>query len=360
MMHPRYIFATIYIISSCFVAYPSSLAVEAESTMVDSERLVAQSSSRESLEPSDLENVDPEVEIMDRHWSFVAMFATSALFLLILVSLFKKDENHREEEFTESLVEDKNLTILKDENLLTLLDDVAPKTNAIEATKSVDNHSSNFIENDDLIKTEELVDEPTFPMIGMYEEEVSPSDQTIQNDRLNSLSVVTSDNTEIDDVFELIQDLRSHPSGDIAAKNVLRRKAIWELGQTKDFRAIEPLIRTIPEVNSLEKSLILNAVTQIANSSFETIENVLLISLKDEDARVRKNAIQDLTTLYHSMSTIIVRLSAMVEDSDLEVQQTAKQALKQFTQMSRAAASVESANHVDKDLVSDNGKLRHY
>ena len=76
--------------------------------------------------------------------------------------------------------------------------------------------------------------------------------------------------------------------------------------------------------------------------------------MSDNDAEVRKNAIQDLTSLYHSMSTITIRLSKMIDDRDLEVRQTAKWALEQFNQMADSARS-RSVEHSNVSIVAELG-----
>lgn len=134
------------------------------------------------------------------------------------------------------------------------------------------------------------------------------------------VSITTSNTTNIDVVFELIQDLKK-------SDRQLRRKAIWELARIGDSRSIEPLINIIPVVNSLDKSLIFSAITQIAYRGFEPIYDVLFTSLEDTNSEVRKDVIRDITALHESTAKITRRLSVMLNDSDEEVRQTAEWAL---------------------------------
>jgi hypothetical protein len=146
-----------------------------------------------------------------------------------------------------------------------------------------------------------------------------------QNEVLNKVTIVTAKTTEIDVVFELLQDLQQ-------SDRFLRRKAIWKLAHTGDFRAIEPLVAIIPKVDSVDKTLILDAITKIAQRSWQPINKALYISLKDQNAEVKKNAIRDATVLYKSILPLTQCLSQMLGDSDREVQQTAQWALQQFQQ----------------------------
>ncbi len=146
-----------------------------------------------------------------------------------------------------------------------------------------------------------------------------------QAEVMNKVTIVTAKTTEIDLVFELIQDLQQ-------SDRLVRRKAIWKLTHTGDFRAIEPLVAIIPDANSVDKSLILDAITRIAQRSWQPISNALFISLADENAEVKKNAIRDVTALYKSIFPLTQCLSQMLGDKDQEVQQTVKWALEQFQQ----------------------------
>ena len=180
-------------------------------------------------------------------------------------------------------------------------------------------------------KTSPIKPEPVVALQRMTQafEETSevPSNAALSSsDSVNQVSILASKTTKIDLVLELIKDLRQ---GD---RNV-RRKAIWELAQKSDSRGIAPLIEMMPKVDSLERNLILEAVTQITSRTLQPMNRILLESLEDENAQVRKNAIRDLTRLYQLMSQVTKRLSQMTKDSDLEVQQTARWALQQLDRL---------------------------
>jgi tetratricopeptide (TPR) repeat protein len=143
------------------------------------------------------------------------------------------------------------------------------------------------------------------------------------SDSPGEVILVTSPTSKIDLVTELIEDLKK---GD---RNI-RHRIIWELAQKSDSRGIKPLMEILPTVDSVEKSLILEAIAQIANRTLDPINNILISALNDENSEVRKNAIRDLASIYESLSQVNRRLLQMLEDSDLEVQQTAKWALQKL------------------------------
>jgi tetratricopeptide (TPR) repeat protein len=132
--------------------------------------------------------------------------------------------------------------------------------------------------------------------------------------------------TKLDVVTELVKELE-HPS---PAK---RRKAIWELAQRADSRAMKPLVELMIEADSQERSLILEAVSQIASRTLKPMNKALAISLEDPNSQVRKNAIRDLTRVYDLMTQVSQRLSYSLDDPDNEVRETAKWALKQLNQL---------------------------
>ncbi len=163
---------------------------------------------------------------------------------------------------------------------------------------------------------------------------LKPKTNSIKPKPINQVTIVTSKTTKIDLIFELIKDLQQ---GD----REVRRKAIWELAQKSDSRAIAPLIEIMSKVDSLERNLILEAITQITSRTLQPMNRLLLESLEDENPQVRKNAIRDLTRLYQLMSKVTKRLSQMTEDKDLEVQQTARWALQQLDRLPAAKQAMK-------------------
>ncbi|GAP95451.1 HEAT repeat domain-containing protein [Leptolyngbya sp. NIES-2104] len=127
-------------------------------------------------------------------------------------------------------------------------------------------------------------------------------------------------------VDELIQDLRSPDP----AK---RRKVIWELGQRGDTRAVQPLVDLLIDSDSKQRSLILSALSEIGTRTLKPMTRALAVSLQDENAEVRKNAIRDLTRVYDMVSQISNLLHKATEDSDKDVQETAKWALNQLSRI---------------------------
>ncbi len=131
---------------------------------------------------------------------------------------------------------------------------------------------------------------------------------------------------KFDIITELIADL-NHTNAKI------RKKAIWELAQRSDSRAMKPLVQLMIDADSQERSLILEAISQIAARTLKPLNKALTISLEDENAQVRKNAIRDLTRVYDLMSQVTKRLSHAIDDTDQEVRETAQWALKQLNHM---------------------------
>lgn len=109
-----------------------------------------------------------------------------------------------------------------------------------------------------------------------------------------------------------------------------RRKAIWEMAQKSDSRAMKPLLDLMIDTDSQERSLILEALSQISTRTLKPMNQALAISLQDQNPQVRKNAIRDLTRIYDLMSQISQMLCHAIDDGDSEVQETAKWALNQI------------------------------
>lgn len=139
---------------------------------------------------------------------------------------------------------------------------------------------------------------------------------------------------KINIVDELIKDLQNPDP-------TKRRKAIWELAQRGDSRAMQPLLELLIEADSKQRSLILEALSQIGSRSLKPMNRALAISLQDENAEVRKNAIRDLTRIYDMMAQVTQLLRHAVDDPDAEVQETARWALNQLGRI-RGISGVDS------------------
>lgn len=113
-----------------------------------------------------------------------------------------------------------------------------------------------------------------------------------------------------------------------------RRKAIWELGQWGDTRAVQPLVDMMLEADSKQRSLILSSLTEIGTRTLKPMSKALAISLQDDSPDVRRNAIRDLTRLYDLVSQIsqMVQKTA-IDDPDDAVRDTANWALKQLNRI---------------------------
>lgn len=131
---------------------------------------------------------------------------------------------------------------------------------------------------------------------------------------------------KINIVDELIQDLRSPDP-------TKRRKVIWELGQRGDTRAVQPLVDLLVESDSKQRSLVLSALSEIGTRTLKPMTRALAVSLQDENAEVRKNAIRDLTRVYDIVAQMSHLLHQATEDSDQEVQDTARWALGQLNRI---------------------------
>jgi peptidoglycan hydrolase-like protein with peptidoglycan-binding domain len=152
----------------------------------------------------------------------------------------------------------------------------------------------------------------------------------------------TSRLAKINIVDELIKDLHSNDS----AK---RRKAIWDLGQQGDSRAIQPLVELMVNADSQQTSLILAALAEIGGRTLKPMNRALAISMQDESPQVRQNAIRDLTRVYDMMNQMAQMLRHALEDPDAEVQATARYALTQMNRMRSLGEqqSLPEASHKD-------------
>ncbi|NJL23538.1 MAG: HEAT repeat domain-containing protein [Leptolyngbyaceae cyanobacterium SM1_3_5] len=134
---------------------------------------------------------------------------------------------------------------------------------------------------------------------------------------------------------ELLRDLHS-------TDPMLRRKAIWELGQRGESQAIQPLVDLMIDSDSQQRSLILAAIAEIGSRTLKPLQRALIISLQDESPDVRKNAIRDLTRIYDSIAQTSQLLTHALSDGDVEVQETARWAMNQLSRI-RSATETEDA-----------------
>ncbi|CAA9340818.1 hypothetical protein AVDCRST_MAG84-2348 [uncultured Microcoleus sp.] len=130
----------------------------------------------------------------------------------------------------------------------------------------------------------------------------------------------------VDIIEALIEDLQH-------LNPAKRRKAIWELGQRGDSRAVEPLLDLLTNSDSKQYSLILASLSEIGIRTLKPMNNAWSISLQNENPEVRKNAIRDLTRIYELVNQISYLLHRATDDPDPEVQETARWAINQLNRI---------------------------
>ncbi|MEG5019011.1 MULTISPECIES: HEAT repeat domain-containing protein [unclassified Microcoleus] len=131
---------------------------------------------------------------------------------------------------------------------------------------------------------------------------------------------------QVDIIEALIEDLQQ-------LNPAKRGKAIWELGQRGDSRAVEPLLDLLANSDSKQYSLILASLSEIGIRTLKPMNNAWSISLQNENPEVRKNAIRDLTRIYELVNQISYLLHRATDDPDPEVQETARWAINQLNRL---------------------------
>ncbi|MEH2413049.1 peptidoglycan-binding protein [Nostoc sp.] len=183
------------------------------------------------------------------------------------------------------------------------------------------------VEKSEISNTKSLSEAKIDPMIPLLPETVtSPQTATPPLATQLLLPEKTSRLVKLNIVDELIQELRS-------SDPTKRRKAIWDLGQQGDSRAIQPMVDVMIDADSQESSLILAALAEIGTRTLKPMNRALAISIQDESPQVRQNAIRDLTRVYDMMGQMSQMLRHALEDPDAEVQATARYALTQMNRM---------------------------
>ncbi|MEG4986592.1 HEAT repeat domain-containing protein [Microcoleus sp. BR0-C5] len=136
----------------------------------------------------------------------------------------------------------------------------------------------------------------------------------------------TDGRPKIDITEALIEDLQQ-------LNPAKRGKAIWELGQRGDSRAVEPLLDLLANSDSKQYSLILASLSEIGIRTLKPMNNAWSISLQNENPEVRKNAIRDLTRIYELVNQISYLLHRATDDPDPEVQEVARWAINQLNRL---------------------------
>ncbi len=190
-----------------------------------------------------------------------------------------------------------------------------PKTADVETEIQVQNDQVTFSSTD-------LDTTPNIPSVASHQSvttTISPNTKLLPPDKTSRLAKVNI-------VDELIKDLHS-------LEPTQRRKAIWDLGQQADSRAIQPLLDLMMDADSQQRSLILAALGEIGVRTLKPMNRALAISLQDESPQVRQNAIRDLTRIYDMMVQMNHLLLHALEDPDPEVQSTARYAVAQMNRI---------------------------
>ena len=293
----------------------------------------------------------------DRRLAMVGIGVTSTVFLILLWFLFKPEPKNTLAKVTSLNKQNSLDSSNKIDNSYEVVDE--SELPAIELLSSAKINLAQELPNS--IALEKALKVRENQKISFDTDIIQP-EQDLAKDKdlveVNSgtpgvVRIIAGNTTEIDVVFELIKDLQQ-------SDRTLRRKAIWELAQKGDFRAIEPLVELMSEASSLGKSLILSAITQIAHRNFAPVNNILFASLEDKNSEVRKDAIRNLVALHESILGVNKRLTNMLNDSDSEVRQTAKWALKRID----LEPSIISKNYINNkdnnhDIASSNGISSH-
>jgi peptidoglycan hydrolase-like protein with peptidoglycan-binding domain len=183
------------------------------------------------------------------------------------------------------------------------------------------------VQKSEILENESLSEANKYPItLPLPETATSLQTSTAQLSTQLFLPEKTSRLVKLNIVDELIQDLRS-------SEPTKRRKAIWDLGQQGDSRAIQPMVDLMIDADSQESSLILAALAEIGTRTLKPMNRALAISIQDESPQVRQNAIRDLTRVYDMMGQMSQMLHHALEDPDAEVQATARYALTQMNRM---------------------------
>ncbi|OIP67623.1 MAG: hypothetical protein AUK43_18880 [Oscillatoriales cyanobacterium CG2_30_40_61] len=182
-----------------------------------------------------------------------------------------------------------------------------------------------------------LVKEPpqTVPTVIQPSEENSHREATLQAAKTDtpqspypasSALIEISYAPKLDSQEQWINDLKqTNPN--------IRNNAIWELAQAGDSRAIQALLELLINSDSNQRSLVLAALSEIGTRTLKPLNRALSLSLQDENAEVRKNAIRDLTRIYDLATQMSQILQRAIDDPDPEVREMAKWATDRLSRL---------------------------
>ncbi|MBE9222652.1 HEAT repeat domain-containing protein [Cyanobacterium stanieri LEGE 03274] len=183
-------------------------------------------------------------------------------------------------------------------------------------------------------------------------------DNQEDNNQLNKATLAKRINPEVEKPLDKTQELiKELIEGD--AKN--RSKVIWNLASQADSRAIAPLLDIMIKSNSQEKTLILEAISQIAFNSIKPINQALILSLQDDHGTVRKNALRDVSKVYELITQVqpIITQTAY-NDPDPEVREIALSILEKIAHNPNLFTldnHKDYAQEIDATLIQDNPTL---
>ena len=162
------------------------------------------------------------------------------------------------------------------------------------------------------------------------EKEINLAEKTAEDSAVEEPVNITFKNNSSSAQVDIIQQLITNLENFDPKK---RHQAIWELGQRGDSRAVQPLVNLLSDSDSKEQSLILATLSEIGTRTLKPMNNALAMSLQNDNAEVRKNAIRDLTRIYELVIQISNILQQAEYDPDPEVEKTAKWALEQLNRI---------------------------
>ncbi|PSB09383.1 hypothetical protein C7B62_13480 [Pleurocapsa sp. CCALA 161] len=159
----------------------------------------------------------------------------------------------------------------------------------------------------------------------------------------------------IDKLQQFINTLRAIDNchEPVSAQTELKRQAIWHLAKVENYYSVEPLLKVMPQVGVLAQNLILEAVMQINQHSYQSINNQLFVALHHENPEVRLKALRDLRNLYQFVSPIITKIAQMQSDQDYEVSQSAILILRQLNANPLPTFYDDSQAEVDNLVVKE-------
>lgn len=209
-----------------------------------------------------------------------------------------------------------------------------PKSHSIESSDRPFSKESGEPESEDAAVEGDQINSDTSPLEthtnGYSNTGFNIPETTNQGDSLVKKKGIALPETDgrpkVDIIEALIEDLQH-------LNPAKRGKAIWELGQRGDSRAVEPLLDLLPNSDSKQYSLILASLSEIGIRTLKPMNNAWSISLQNENPEVRKNAIRDLTRVYELVNQISYLLHRATDDPDPEVQETARWAINQLNRL---------------------------